>query len=63
MKLFTAVILTLMSAVGWGEDTPPSSCKVVFSTLKPSTTPNEPPPLLVLAAPIAKIMFENFARA
>lgn len=31
MKLFAAVIFTLMSTVGWGEDTPPSSCKVVFS--------------------------------
>ena len=30
-NIITGLLLTLMGAVGWGEDTPPSSCKVVFS--------------------------------
>jgi hypothetical protein len=29
--IITGLLLTLMWTVGWGEDAPPSSCKVVFS--------------------------------
>ena len=30
-NIIVGLLLLLISTVGWGEDTPPSSCKVVFS--------------------------------